>query len=473
VSVSRESAPREDDRVWRVERKGIEPVPATERRASLTGLFWVWFAGNLAILTVVLGAVAMSFGLSLLEGVAVALLAPLCYAGIGLFGIAGARTGAPTLTLSRATFGTYGNVVPALVSWLNLIGWETVVLLTAAYALEAALTTALGVPASAAVAVLALGVTTVAAFSVALLGHATIVRIQTWASYLFGALTLVVFGLALPRVHLQVLLAHPGAPFLTAFLPALSIVVAGGALSWVNTASDYTRYLPTRVGGAGVVAATTLGSLVPSFALLLLGVLLSAGRPGLAAAQNPVAAIGSLLPAWMAVPYLVTAAGGMIAGDIMDVYSSGLSLLAAGVPLRRTRTILVDAALSISVSLYVLLAAQDFLGAYVSFLGVLGAVLAPWAAVFGVDAVVALRRGYRVSELYRGGASAYGRVRPWALASWVLGAATALLTTSVPPILRGPFAVGILQGSNLGLFLGFAVSLALYLAVRGLGGARA
>lgn len=433
------------------------------RSASLGGLFWVWFAGNLAILTVVLGAVAMAFGLSLLQGVLLALLAPLAYAGIGVFGIPGARTGVPTLTLSRATFGTYGNVLPALVSWVNLVGWETVVLLTATYALEGALTAAFGVPASNLVALLSLVVVTFSAFSVALLGHATIVRIQTIASYLFGALTLVVFALALPKVHLGLLLRAPGAPFLSAFLPALSIVIAGGALSWVNTAADYTRYLPRDVKGSGVVWATILGSLVPSFVLLVLGILLSAGRPHLASAANPIAAIGGILPAWMVVPYLLTAAGGMVTGDIMDVYSSGLSLMAAGVPLRRTRTILVDAGLSIAASVYILLVAHNFLGAYVSFLTLLATVLAPWAAVFGVDTWLHLGRDYRLNELYRGGRSAYGKVRMPALAAWLIGTVAALLTSSVPPLVQGPLALGVFQGSNLGLFLGFFVSLVLYL----------
>lgn len=456
-------ADQQIDRVWHIERSGIEPVPPTQRSASLSGLFWVWFAGNLAILTVVLGAVAMSFGLSLLQGIAVALLAPLAYAGIGLFAIPGARTGVPTLTLSRATFGTYGNVLPSLISWVNLVGWETVVLLTATYALEGAITAAFGIPASNLAALGSLVVVTFSAFSVALLGHATIVRIQTVASYLFGALTLLVFALALPKVHLALLLRTPGAPFFSAFLPALSIAVAGGALSWVNTAADYTRYLSRTVRGSGVVWATTLGSLIPTFALLVLGVLLSAGRPGLATAANPIAAIGGILPAWMAVPYLLTAAGGMVTGDIMDVYSSGLSLMAAGVPLRRTRTILVDAALSITASVYILLVSHNFLSAYVAFLTLLAAVLAPWAAVFGVDAVRHLRRDYRLDELYRGAQSAYGKLRLPAFAAWLVGTLVALLTSSVPPLLEGPLALGILQGSNLGLFLGFLVSLALYL----------
>ncbi len=48
--------------------------------------------------------------------------------------------------------------------------------------------------------------------------------------------------------------------------------------------------------------------------------LLSAGRPGLASTANPIAAVGAILPACMAVRYLLTAVGGMVTGDIMDVY---------------------------------------------------------------------------------------------------------------------------------------------------------
>ena len=45
---------------------------------------------------------------------------------VGLVSIAGKRGSAPTLVLSRAAFGRVGNGLPGVVSYLLLVGWETV-----------------------------------------------------------------------------------------------------------------------------------------------------------------------------------------------------------------------------------------------------------------------------------------------------------------------------------------------------------
>jgi NCS1 family nucleobase:cation symporter-1 len=93
------------DQAWRIETNGANPVTAEERHSSLRDLFWVWFAADLAIVGLVLGAAAMSYGLSLWQGL-LALLGVASFLLIGYFAIPGARTGAPTMVLSRVSFGT-------------------------------------------------------------------------------------------------------------------------------------------------------------------------------------------------------------------------------------------------------------------------------------------------------------------------------------------------------------------------------
>lgn len=438
---------------WHVEQRGIAAVPEAERRGSARDLFGVWFAGNLAITSVVVGAVVASFGLSLWQSL-LALLGCFSFLIVGYFGLPGMRTGRPTMALSEASFGRFGNVVPAALSWLNLVGWETVVLVIAAYALEAAYEAAFQAPSSSLALVVALGVVALVAFLIALLGHAAIVRIQTICSYLFGALTVVVVALLLPKVHWHALLAAHSGHWLTGVVPAFSIVVASSGLSWVNMASDYSRYLPVKTAARRVVWATTGGSVIPVFFLMALGVLLASGAPALASAANPVAALEALVPSWMRVPYLLTAVGGMVSGDIMDIYSAGLSLLAARLPLRRSRTVFIDAALSLAASLYVLLVAKDVIGTFEAFLALMAGVLAPWSAVFLLDSWRWLRDGQPSS------------VRPrnfhWrALLAWLVGIAVSVAFTSTG-VFPGPLAVGIFKGSSLGFLLGFFVTLALY-----------
>ncbi|MCY0881599.1 MAG: cytosine permease, partial [Firmicutes bacterium] len=390
------------------------------------------------------GAVIVSYGLSFGQSL-IAMLGIFSYLLIGYFGINGARTGRPTMALSQFSFGTVGNVFPSIVSWLNLVGWETIVLVLASYIVETILHQLFGLRMGAGTTLLALALVTFAAFSVALLGYATLVKIQTFISYVFGALTAIVFVLLVPHIHWAQILAVKSGSWLKGVLPATSIVIAAGGLSWVNGAADYTRYLPPQESGKKIVGATMLGAFIPGAALLVFGILLAFSMPTLATASNPIVLLKDALPGWMAIPYLLTAVAGMVAGDIMDVYSSGLSLLAARIKLPRSRTVFFDAILSISGSLYVLLVAKNFVNTFESLLTILAGFLTPWAAVFLVDTMRHLRYGYPQTV---------PAVRWSAWIAWIVGIAASLLFTSTS-IFSGPFATGIFNGSSLGFLLGF------------------
>ncbi len=452
VSRARSSSP-----AWRVERRGLEAVPESERRGGVRGVFAVWFAGNLAITSVVIGAVVASYGLSLWQGL-LALLGGASFLIVGYFGLPGMRTGRPTMALSEASFGSWGNVVPSALSWLNLVGWETVALVIATYALAAAYDAAFNAASSPGTLVVALAVVAALAFSVAFMGHAAIVRVQSILACLFGVLTVVVVALLVPKVHWHALLGAHGGPWLTGVVPALSIVIAASGLSWVNMASDYTRYLHPDTPVWRVVWATALGAAIPVFLLMALGMVLASTAPSLASTANPIGALQTMLPTWVRVLYLLTAVGGMVTGDILDIYSAGLSLLAARVRLPRSRTVLVDAAVSLSASLYVLLVARNFVGTFEAFLSVVACFLAPWTAIFLLDSASSLHGGYPEQR----------ETRTWrwqACVTWLIGTAVALAFTSTG-VFSGPLAIGVFRGSSLGYLVGFLVTLGLYGVLR-------
>lgn len=54
---------------------------------------------------------------------------------VGLGGIPGAPAGTATLVISRAVFGFKGNILPAFLSWVTVVGWEAVNLALCAFAL--------------------------------------------------------------------------------------------------------------------------------------------------------------------------------------------------------------------------------------------------------------------------------------------------------------------------------------------------
>ena len=453
----------EADREWAIELHGIEPIVDRERHGTPFELFWVWFAANIGILGIVYGGILAVSGLNLWQSILVALVAPLVsFLLVGILSVAGKWGGAPMLTLSRAPFGTRGNLGPTVISWISLVGWETVSVITAAYALSG-LFNLVGLPTNDLLIIVSLVIIALMVVIIGLLGHATLVWIQRAATWIFGILTLIIVVFLVAKTHWSTILSTPAGPWDTGVLATLSIIIAGTGIGWANAGADYARYLPRASKGRSIVWWTVLGSTLPLFVLILVGTLLSSDVKNLASATNPVQAIGNALPSWMAVPYLLTAIGGLIAEADLSIYSSGLNLLAIGVKVERYKTILVDGVLMIAGSVYVMLIAQNFFGPFESFLQLLADGLTAWAAIFLVDMLV--RRGYDSSSLTNtSSTSSYfytGGIHWSAVTAWLLGILVGLAFT-VSPWFIGPFAVGIFASSNLGYLIGFAVSALVY-----------
>jgi len=256
------------DRAWAIEMYGIEPIADQDRHGKSFELFWVWFAANIGILGIVYGGILTAAGLNLWQSILVALVAPLVsFALVGVLSIAGKWGGAPMLTLSRAPFGTRGNLGPTLISWISLVGWETVTVITAAYALLGLLNLA-GLPANTLWTIVSLVTIALLVVVFGLLGHATLVWIQRAATWVFGVLTLVIVIFLIARTNWSTVLASPPGPWDSGVLATLSIIIAGTGIGWVNAGADYARYLPHKSKGQSIAWWTILGSTIPLFVLI-------------------------------------------------------------------------------------------------------------------------------------------------------------------------------------------------------------
>lgn len=456
------------DRPWSVETAGLQALDDRDRHGSSFELLWVWLGANIGIVAIIYGATLTTLGLNLWQGAVAAVVGTvLSFALVGVLGIAGKWGGAPMLGLSRVPFGRKGNLAPTLVSWISLLGWESVTAVIAAYAVLALLATALHVPPTKAWMTLALLGVGGAALLLGRLGHATIVSMQRFVTWTFGLLTLAVLPWLVVRTHWSVLFAaHPGSWL--AVVGGVGIVAASTGISWTNLSADYSRYLPRGERGAAIVGWTTLGSVVPNTVLIIVGILLTSTVKGLGTAPDPVGAVGAVLPSWLFIPYLLAAVGGLLAQLVMGLYSSGLNLLALGVRVRRSRTVVIDAAVILIAGLFVMVVNGDFFSFLVSFVQLLACGIATWAAVFVVD--MAMRRGYDQADLTVSGLMPDGRgatgtvgaaVRLPALIAWLAGTVVGLLFTA-SPLFTGPLAVGIFAESSAGYLLGFMVSAGLY-----------
>lgn len=305
-----------------METRGLEPVPDSERTGRVRTLFPTWAAANMTVLLLTVGAGLVVFsGLNLWQVLIVAVTAPVVsYGLVGLVSVAGQRGGAPGMALSRAVFGQRGNLLPGALIWIARWGWETVNAVTGTYALLAVLDLLFSVRSTTALIMAVLVAFVASSFLVSGLGAGALRSCSTWSAYLFGGFS------ALALIHLGVgtdwraVLDRPAGP--TALMIAGIGTLAAGGIGWVPSAPDFTRYLPRTTPRRAVVGATVGGAVLVSLPLVLMGAVMAVGTPGLATSSDPVSFIGTLLPDWISVPYLLIAVVGMVLINAMSMYSA-------------------------------------------------------------------------------------------------------------------------------------------------------
>ena len=458
------------DRAWSIETNGTNVIPDSERHGHPKELFWIWAGANIGILGVTYGAFLIVFyHLNLVQGIIAAVLgAVIGFVLVGLVGLAGKRAGAPTLVISRAAFGVDGNYLPAAISYLSFIGWEIVVTTLAVLATETVLQR-LGFNGGNATIAVSFVVIAAVGVTVSLLGHATILKMQRLFTYVFGVLTVVFIALEWGQVNWHRVATLPSGTF-AGLIGGISIIMAGLGIGYVNGGADYTRYLPKNSSSKAIVWWTTFGASLPQVILMIFGIFLTANNATLATTSNPIGALAKPLPTWFLVPYMIAAAGGLIAATLVNMYSSGLSLMALGVRLPRYKTVLVDACLMVVGCTYLLFFATNFFGPLEGFLVTLGVPLAAWAAIFITDLFLFRREGYAQPDFYRRD-GVYGAWGFPALISLVVATVVGLgLVTSTTSVFRwvgyflGPFGgkTGAIGSSSIGIMFAFVIGCVLY-----------
>lgn len=453
-----------------VEANGINIIGESERKGRPADLVWPWAASNISILGMAWGAYVLGFGLNLWQGLVAGFLGVFgSFLLVGLVAIAGKRGSAPTLTLSRAPFGTRGNVMPGIVSYLLLVGWEVALVSIGTFA-SATVFTRLGWGGGNTTKIIAFLVVVAIIVGAGILGFELIMKLQKWLTIATVVVTLAFIVLTLGHVDLSAATSGGGGG-VTAFIGATLLVFTGFGIGWTNCAADYSRYLPRRSSTRGIVGWTTIGASVPVIVLVAYGLLLSASDPGLVDKLNsdPVGALTTLSPDWFLVPFFLVAIAGLVSGAILDIYSSGLSLLAIGVKVPRWTAAALDGVLMILGSIYVIWFAADFLIPFQGFLITLGTPLACWCGIFLADLALR-RRDYDGAKLFDArAAGGYGSARPLAVALLVLGTVVGwgLVTNTYASwltwqgYLLGPLGLGGKQGdwafANVGVVVALAI----------------
>ncbi len=393
-----------------IEANGINVIDESERKGTPAQLFWPWCASNVSVLAVSYGAFVLGFGLSLTQALLASVVgAVLSFLLVGLVSIAGKRGSAPTLVLSRASFGRFGNALPGTVSYLLLVGWETVLVSLATFATSTVFGR-LGWGDGNLTKVVAFLVVAAVIVAAGILGFDAIMRLQKWLTIAMIVVTLVYIALTLDHVDLGAASAlKAGGP--SAVVGATILVMTGFGVGWVNSAADYSRYLPRRASTAEVVFWPTFGGSLPVVVLVSYGVLLCASDDKLAqaVALDPIGALTTILPTWFLVPFALVAIGGLVSGAVLDIYSSGLTLLTLGLRTPRWVAAAIDGVLMVLGTIYIVWVADNFLGVFMAFLIILGVPMAAWCGIFLADLLLR-RHDYDERKLFDRSAAGYGSV---------------------------------------------------------------
>jgi purine-cytosine permease-like protein len=400
------------DSVMQIEQNGINVISEQERKGTPRDLFWPWFAANVSVLGLSYGSFLLGFGISFWQAAIVGLAGiVLSFLACGFVAVAGKRGSAPTMVLSRAAFGVRGNTLPSVISWLLTVGWETVLVILATLAIPTVFQR-LGWPSGDPTKVIAMIVVIALTIGGGVGGFNLVMRMQTWITVITGICTVIFLALVADKIHWHAVSAvHGGST--QELIGGLVFMMTGFGLGWVNCAADYSRYLPRRASGGGIIGWTTFGSSIAPVFLLVFGLLLAGSSPTLSTAigANPIGALTTLLPKWFLVPFAIVAVLGLIGGSVLDIYSSGLALLTAGVRVPRYVAALIDGTVMTIGTIYVVfIASGDFFTQFQGFLITLGVPIAAWCGIMLAD-ILLRRHDYAEADLYnpRG---RYGDIRP-------------------------------------------------------------
>ena len=406
--------------VFDLEMNGANVIQESERSGHARSLFWPWAGANVSLLALSYGAFFLGFGISFTQATIAAFVGTIgSFLLVGISSLAGKRSNAPTMILSRAPFGVKGSRVPGALTYLVFVGWEIVLVSLATLATGTIFARIGGIERNLS---LLLGFMVAVTLTVVggVLGFKVIMKLQKLLTISIVLMTLVYIALTIDNVSWSAVTSIPNGNF-QSFVGAVIFAVTGIGLGWVNAAADYSRYLPRSVSSKSVVGWTVLGASTVPIILVVYGAALSGSSKSLgeAISMDPIGALTTLLPTWFLFPFAFVAILGLVGGAILNLYSSGLALVSMGVPVKRYQAAIIDAVIMFGGAIYIVWVADNFFYPFQGFLITLGVPVAVWSAIFVAD-VLLRKKAYSEADLFNA-EGIYGSVNKGSIGLMIVG----------------------------------------------------
>ncbi len=439
-----------------MESNTIIPIPLDQRHGRVRDLFTVWFGCNLMILTVATGALGTTaYGLPLFWAIASNAVGMAIGAiFMALHAAQGPHLGVPQMVQTRAQFGAWGAAPIIAVIVVMYVGFVASNSVLGGQSLTFLVP---GVGSGAAIAAMIAATLIPAAIGYTAIHAAA--RAASWAGGICLVFCLLAASTRLPASALAI--GHVTATGLAGCLSTGAV----WQIAYAPYVSDASRYLPpTRAGTRSAFWASYSGTVLGSLLPMALGAEL-----GLIGTHGDIVRALAAVAGRAAVPVMIVLTFSLALASAMNIYCGTLSALTVVQTfLPRLRPALawrlaVSALLTFASGFLALGMHAHFLGAYMAFLDLLMAVLAPWTAVNLVDYYLVRRGAYDVASFFAADGGIYGRLNLPALLAYVLGIAVQIpfLSTS---LYMGP-AARAFGRVDLSWVVGLVVTAFFYLAV--------
>jgi len=434
------------DPAFHIEQRGIDFVPETERWATSKNIGALWAGSAINVEYFIYGALLMGFGFSFWTAVSIIVLGNLTFFLLGLASLQGPETGTTAFTISRAPFGTNGSRLVSFFNWVTQLGFETeglILIVGAAIVLFQMAGVSVGTPMKVIFIIIAASIQAVMPY----FGHATMVKVLRALIIPFGAIFVLLAIYDLKHGSSSFKGFGGGWQLYTA---GLAFTIALSGLGWTECGNDYTRYLPRNASKGSIVGWIFVSTAIPEIIMMILGAatftfLSTNAQVAAWNGANPFEALHGqhYIPSFVIVLFLLFAIVQLFGINSLDLYSSGVSLQAMGLRLKRYQAVVLDSILACGLTIWAEF--QSTFSLYMKeFVGVIIVWIAPWFAIMMVDWLMRRYR-YSAAELQRrdsGGLYYVGTsgINWNAIVAFFAGLVTATLCYSkAPPPINFPF----------------------------------
>ena len=388
----------ESDEAFHIETHGVDYIPLSERWAKPRDIGWLWAGASVQVEYFIYGAILMTFGFTFWQAVSVIIIGNVSYVLLGLSSLQGPQAGTTVFGTNRAAYGPNGSRIISFFNWLTQLGFEVegiILIVGAGLVLSDKAGLHPGDPAKVLLVIGAVLIQAVLPF----LGHATMVKVLRWLAIPFVAIFAILLGFAIP--HATTASSHPGVGW-PLYLAGLAFTITLSGLGWTECGSDYSRYLRPDAKKSSVVGWVFVSTAIPEILVMTLGAAVFTFVKGLGTGDAFTAlAHQSAIPSWFVVLFLLFAILQLFAINGLDLYSSGVTLQAMGVHVKRYVAVVIDCVIVLGFTIFAVLVTSfsTYLGDFVFMVIVW---IAPWFGIYITD--WALRRfKYVPSHLQRTG----------------------------------------------------------------------